>query len=212
MAERHHPGGLRVPRVGADHEPELGREARADVLPAAPAVGGSVNAAVVLLVEAIRIAGGHHELVDALAGLRVGVRRVAVGHAAVSRLPARAAVLGGERADRADRDPHPIRVVGWGTIVWQMSPPAPGDQPGPARVVAEGRHVGPRGAVVVAAEEAGRLDAGVDRAVRRRDVPDGRDLLAIVAVRHALGQVRPRLAEVVGPETAGPYQEEPPPA
>ena len=153
------------------------------------------------------LAGGHHELVDALAGLRVRVRRVEVGtDAAVARLPGRAAVLGRERARPALIATH-IRSasVGWGTIVWQISPPAPGCQPGPA----SGGRAGPstwrpRRAAVVAPEQAGRLDAGVDRAVRRGHVPDRRDLRAVVAVGQALRRVRPGLAEVVAPEHGRP--------
>src|SRR4029077_20154768 len=53
---------------------------------------------------------------------------------------------------------------------------------------------------IVAPEEPGRLNAGEDRAVGRRDVPHGRDLVAVIAVGHALGRVRPGLAEIVRAE------------
>ena len=60
--------------------------------------------------------------------------------------------------------------------------------------------MGPGRAAVVAPEEPGRLDAGVDRAVRRGDVPDRRDLRAVVAVGQTLRGMAPRGPEVVAPE------------
>src|SRR6185295_2629263 len=69
-----------------------------------------------------------------------------------------------------------------------------------AGVVAQAVEMGPRLAAVVAPEQAGRLDAGVDRAVGRGHVPDGRDRRALVAVGHPLRGVGPRRAEVVAPE------------
>src|SRR4029079_19078124 len=100
-----------------------------------------------------------------------------------ARFPARAAVLGRERAYGADRDPHLRGVGGVGND--RVTDEAAGTRR-PARllaagVVAERRDVGPRLAPVLAPEQPGRLDAGIDRPVRRGHVPDRGDLGAVVA-------------------------------
>src|SRR5204862_4569490 len=51
MGERDDPGRRRVARMGPDDEPELGRQSGADVLPAPAGVAGSVDAAMVLLIQ-----------------------------------------------------------------------------------------------------------------------------------------------------------------
>ena len=108
----------------------LGSPAR-DLLPGPAAVERAVLAAVVLLVEPLRVAGGHDQLVDALAGLGGGSGRKS----------ARTPWLRGSQVAPPSRvskvptaeiaDPHPLPgSVGWGTIVWRMRPPAPGCQVG----------------------------------------------------------------------------------
>ena len=108
--ERDHPGRGRVARVGDHREAEVRREAARDLRPRRAAVVGAVDAAVVLLVERLGLAGRRHELVDALAELRRRPGDEVGADAAVPRLPRRPAVARLERPDGRDPDPHPPRV------------------------------------------------------------------------------------------------------
>ena len=189
-----------IARVGDHREAELAREARGDVLPGQPTVGRAVLAAVVLLVEPLGLARGHDQLVDALAGDRVGIRHEVGPDAAVARLPARAAVAGLERADRRDRHPHPVSVG-------RVRDDRVEDEPAGARLpgraggmVREALDVGPGAPAVVAPEQAGRADPRVDRAVGGGHVPDRADLRAGVAVGQAIARLGPGRAEVVTAE------------
>ena len=146
----------------------------------AAAVVGAVDAAVVLLVERVRLAGRHGELVDALPGDRdTGLGYELGADADVARLPRRAAVARLEHADRGDPDPGPRRVGRVGDDRVQ-------DQAAGARAArsagvgwfGQALDVRPGRAAVVAPEQPGRLDAGEQRAVRgRREAPDRRDRL-----------------------------------
>ena len=166
----------------------------------------------VLLVQPLGATGRHDQLVDALAGDRVGVGQEVGTDAAVARLPGRAAVLGGEGPDRRDGDPHLRRVAGVGDDRVQAEAAGAG-LPGPARgVLGQAGHVPPGQAAVLAPEEAGRGDAGVERVAARRHVPDGLDGRSGLAVGQALArvvQVAPRSSLR---QTAGPYHSLPPPA
>ena len=72
------------------------------------------------------------------------------------------------------------------------------------RVVAQARDVAPGRPAVGAAEQARRLDAGVDRPVGPgRQAPHGRDGLAVLAVRQADRRVGPGLAQVLAAEDRG---------
>src|SRR4029079_11612225 len=141
--EGDHPAGVRITRMGAEDEPELGAQALADVLPGPGAVGRSVDPAVVLLVEAVRLARRHHELVDALARFGVGVRRVAVDDAAIPRLPRGPAVFGRKRPDRTDRDPHLLGVGGAGDDRVADQAARSGLPARPARMLAQALHMPP---------------------------------------------------------------------
>ena len=162
------------------------------------AVVGPVDAAVVLLVERLGLARGRDELVDALAELRGRAGHEVGPDAAVARLPRRSAVAGLEGPDGGDADPHPLRVGGVGHDRVEDEAAVAGLPRRPRRVLGQAGHVRPGRAVVVAPEEPGRLDAGEDRAVGSRHVPDGGDRRPVVAVGQAGRRVRPGLAEVVG--------------
>ena len=62
QAERDDPAGIGVARVGDHGEPEVGRQALADLLPGLRAVVGAIDPIVVPLVERVGLAGGHREL------------------------------------------------------------------------------------------------------------------------------------------------------
>ena len=190
--------------MGDHREAELAGQSRGQVVPRPAAVVRAVLAAVVLLVEPLGRPGGHHQLVDALAGLRRRAGHEVGPDALVARLPGRPAVGRLERPDGRDRDPHPIRVGRVGTIEWRISPPAPGCPGRSAGVVRQALDVGPGPAAVIAPEQAGDPDAGVDRAVGRGDVPDGGDLRAVLAIGQPVARLRPRLAQVVAPEDGRP--------
>ena len=118
---------------------------------------------------------------------RTPLLRVAQRLAAVGRL---------ERAHGGCGDPHPV-VVGWVSDDRVEAQPAVARLPvGPRRVLAQPGHVAPGLAAVVAPEQPGRLDAGVERPVRRVQLPDGGDLGLVVAVGQAGARLRPRLAVV----------------
>src|SRR5207244_12321908 len=78
---------LGLARVDRRREAELGRQPRGDLLPARAAVVAAVDAAVVLLVQPLRPAGRHLQVVDALAGLGILLGRGVGPHAAVLRRP-----------------------------------------------------------------------------------------------------------------------------
>src|SRR5204863_2449373 len=84
--------------------------------PLPAAVGRPVHAAMVLLVEVLAAIGGHDELVDALAEVRVllAFRHESGANTLVPRRPAPPAVGAFERADGADAHPHPIGIVAGG--------------------------------------------------------------------------------------------------
>ena len=183
--------------MGGHGKAELGREPSRDLLPLLAAVGRPVDAAVVLLVEVLAPVGRHHQLVHALPELGVDVRLEARPNARVARLPRRPAVAGLEHADRRDADPHAVRVlpVRDDGVEDQATGARFPCRPGP--MVGQPLDMFPRGATVAAAEQAGGLDAGVDRVVGRGDIPDGRELGAVVAVREPVAGVGPRRAKVV---------------
>ena len=182
-------------------EPEIGRQVAGDLLPGGRPVVRAIDAVVVALVERLRLTGGHRELVDALAGLRIGSRRVEFGaDADVARLPGRAAVAGLEDADGRDPDPRPVRVGRVGDDRVQDQP-AGARLPGrPRRVVGQALDVPPGRAAVLAAEEAGGLDPGEQRAIgRRRERPDVPHRLAVVAVGQPGRGMGPGGAVVIAP-------------
>ena len=174
LAERDDPERVGVARMGHHREPEVGRQVAGDLLPRRRPVVRAIDAAVVALVERLRLAGGHRELVDALAGLREAVLRVELGaDADVARLPRLAAVARLEDADGRDPDPRPVGVGRVGDDRVQDQP-AGARPPGRSRrVVGQALDMPPGRAAVVAAEEAGRFDAGEQPAIgRRREAPD----------------------------------------
>ena len=118
-------------------------------------------------------------------------------NARVARLPRRAAVPGLEDADGRDADPHAVRVLAMGDDGVQDQAAGARLPFRPGRVVGQPLDVLPGGAAVAAAEQAGGLDARVDRVVGRGDVPDRLELRAVVAVRQALAGVGPGPTEVV---------------
>ncbi len=192
------PDGLRVAGVGTHREAELGWQPLGDLLPLAAAVGRSVDAAVVLLVQVLTAVRGHDELVHALpeVGVLLALRHEPGAHAGIARLPRSAAVLGLEGADRGDADPDPIRVIGRGHDGVEDQAAISGLPLGPARMVREALDVGPRLPAVAALEQAGGLHACIQSVRPRREVPDRRDLLAAVAVAEALAGVGPGPADI----------------
>ena len=135
-------------------------------------------------------------------------------HAATPRSqpPRSATILGGERADRADRDPHPLRVDRMGDD--RVADEATGARL-PARtawVVAQARDVRPGLPAVVAPEEAGGLGARPDRPVGAGDVPDRRDLRTVVAVGQPFRRMGPGRAQVLASEDGRPVPGDPPAA
>src|SRR5439155_15979942 len=119
---------------------------------------------------------------------------------AVARLPRDAAVDGLERPDGRDGDPHPVAVRGVRDDRVEDEAAGARRPRRPGRMVRQALDVAPRAAAVLAPEQAGWPDARVQRVVRRRDVPDGRDLRAVVAVRDPLARLGPAGAEVLAPE------------
>ena len=73
--------------VTSGNENSLGQAVVGQLDPVFAAVVGPVDAAVVLLVERVRLAGGHRELVDALPGDRVRIGHEAGPDPDVARLP-----------------------------------------------------------------------------------------------------------------------------
>ena len=160
----------------------------------------AVLAAVVLLIEPLRFAGGHDELVDALTGLGCGSGRKS----------ARTPRLRGSQVAPPSRvskvptaeiaDPHPLGIGRVGDDRVEDEAAGAGLPGRAAGMVRQALDVGPRPAAVVAPEEPRGADAGEHRPMGRGDVPDGGDLGAVVAIGEALARLGPALAEVVAPE------------
>src|SRR5579864_7011058 len=79
------------------------------------------------------------------------------------------------------------------------------DEPGPARLPLRLRgmfsqtgDMAPGEAVIIAAEQTGRLDAGVEYARRRRDAPHRLDRLFVRLMGKAFARARPCPAEIGG--------------
>ena len=182
-------------------EAEGGGQAGLDAPPAAPAVVAPVHAAVVLLVQAVRHAGRHRQPVHALAVFRVALalRQVVAADPAVARLPGVAAVRGVEDAGAGDADPELALVRGVRHQRVQDQPAAAGLPVRPRRVVAQPGDVPPARAAIVAAEQPGRLDAGVQRAAGPlRQAPHRADRRLPRGVGEALAGMGPGRAEIGG--------------
>src|SRR3990170_83806 len=151
----------------------------------------------VLLVEVLAAIGGHHELVDALPEFRVGIWGEAGADAAIARLPGEAAVACLERADRGDTDPQPGRVGAVRDDRMEDETTVSRVPLRARRMVGEPGHVLPGRPTVHAPEEARRLDARIDGAMRGCHVPDGGELGTIVIVGEAFARMRPGRARVI---------------
>src|SRR5262249_48671385 len=80
---REDPGRLVAARVRDDREPDVAHVARHGVADAVPALArpvDAIDAAVVLLPEAVGVGGRVRQLVGVLADLRIGVRQVVAAH------------------------------------------------------------------------------------------------------------------------------------
>src|SRR3990170_6323633 len=151
----------------------------------------------VLLVEVLAAIGGHHELVDALPEFRVGIWGEAGADAAIARLPGEAAVACLERADRGDTDPQPGRVGAVRDDRMEDEAAVSRLPLRARRMVGETGHVLPGRPTINAPEEARRLDARIDGAMRGCHVPDGGELGTIVTVGDAFARMGPGRARVI---------------
>ena len=173
-------------------------------LPRVTAVVAAVDASVVLEVEAIRIIGIACDLVHALAELR----RRCVGHerhddAAVARRPGRAAIVAAVHARCRDGNEEPFRIrrVDEDRVQAHASPAR--HPLGPMRMIPQAAHQREGTAAVVAAEQRGRLDAGVEDLglIRgtRRQLPDPSQRRTGVVGERQRGVIllSPRGAEII---------------
>ena len=199
--ERDHVEAVAVVRVRRGGEAEVARQPLGDLDPRAAAVVAAVHAAVVLLVQALVVGRRHHELVHAVADLRVLERPVGA-QAAVARRPRARRRRSSRRCRSPARPPRSGPASsGCGRIAGMPRWPG-GWFAGSFQLVAAGLAVEraeqrPGGAAVAALEDAGRLGAGEHAAVRRRQPGDLRQpQLAVLAVAEALARELPRLAEV----------------
>src|SRR4051794_18742483 len=99
--------------MGRGREAEARRQAVLDALPALAAIVRAVHAAMVLLVEPVRLSRRHDEVVHALAELRIFlvVGQEVGACALVARLPVLSAVGRMEDAGGRDADPDPVLVL-----------------------------------------------------------------------------------------------------
>ena len=193
--DRHHVHGVRLVRVHADGEPEVGREVAADLVPRAAGVVGAHDVPVFLHVEHLRPGGVHRHPVHAVADLGVLVGDAPRTQAPVHRFPGLAVVVGAERARRGDAGVHPPRMPRVQDDRVQAHP-ARARLPGrPGAVGAQPRQLGPVLPAVGGLEQPGVLHPGVDRVrvVRRGlQVPDPGEL----------PRVRRSVVPLVGPGLA----------
>ena len=179
-------------------EAEGRRQPGLDALPAPSAIVAAVHATMVLLVEPLRPAGGHHHAVHALAGLGIALvlRQIVAARAPVACLPGDAAVAGVEHAGGRDPDPKLPRVGG-------MRHERVENEAAPARLPlrtrgmpAQAGEVGPVTAAGLAPEQAGRLDPGMNQLALRLDAPCSANRGIAFRVDEPRARVRPGRAEI----------------
>ena len=206
--ERDHVEGVPVVRVRGGGEAELGRQALGD-LRSTSARRRRCGACRQWFCWYMRLVVDrrHHELVDAVADLGILERPVGA-QALVARRPRGAVVRRLEDAEALDDGPEAGRrrpgaggspagrdgPGGWFAGSFQSSRPG-----WPSSVLSSDQVR----AAVAALEDAGRLGAGEQAPVRRRQARDLRQLQLAVAVGEALARQLPRLAEVVAAPDAG---------
>ena len=145
--------------MGDQREAEVARQpVRAEVSPGEAAVGGAVHPAMVLLVERLGLAGGHRELVNALARDGIPIRVEVRPHTGVARLPGRAAVARLEYAHGRDADPRPGRVRGMRDDRVEDQAAGAGLPRRAGLMLCEAADVLPGRATIRAPEQPGRLD------------------------------------------------------
>src|SRR3954464_5728460 len=145
---------------------EGGGQPSLDARPAQSAILAAVHAAVVLLVEAVWHAGRERQPVHALAVFRVALalRQEVAADTAVAGLPGLTAIRGMEDTSAGDPDPE-LPCVRWVRQQRVQDQPAAARLPmRPRGVIAQPGDMMPDGAAILAAEQSGRLDPGVERA------------------------------------------------
>src|SRR5581483_5602604 len=190
---------LGVVRMDGGGEAEVARQSLRDLRPRLSRVVGAVHADMVLLVHPLRVRGAD-ELVDAEADVFVVARPVAP-QPLVARRPRGAAVVRLERADTLDDREEVVRVVRVGDEAGDAEVAGRlvrGIVPVLAAVLAgERREKRPRRAVVLALEDAGRLDADEETVAGARERRDLVDLPAVVVgIAQSLARHLPRRAAV----------------
>ena len=107
--QRNGPDRIGIARMHADRKAEGGGQPFGNIIPGSPAVGGTPDAVVVLLVQDVTVTGGPHHVVHTMPGLPVARRGGVVVMPAilgvrqpVAPLPGCATVLGCERPPAAE--------------------------------------------------------------------------------------------------------------
>src|SRR6266508_1568280 len=175
-------------------------------------VGGLKQAPVKLQVQSVRVGRVEHHFVDAAADLGVGLASWHLGQALVADLPAFAAVVGAEHANRRHRHPHAARIV-WVDQNGMQAQPATTRRPaGPGWVLRQPRHLFPGPAAIAAHEQAGLFDAGVEcvglGVMPRDELPDMLECEAtVLLVARATLHLGPIRAEIVADSHGGTIDE-----
>ena len=176
--------GVGLVRVQGDGKAEFGGQFVLDVDPVVAGVQRFVDAAVVLLIEHIRLARVLDEAVNALPELGIFIRQEVGARVLVGEHPALAAVVAAHAAHRGDADPHPVPVGGIGHNRMQAQPAGPRIPLAARGVIRQAGIDAPVLAAVGADPQAGRVNTSVDRpgliGTPRLDRPDVDELFAAI--------------------------------
>ena len=106
-----HVDGLRLVRVYVDHEPEVGGQVSADLVPRVAGVVAAHDVPVLLHKEHVRARAVHGDVVNAVADLGIRVGDVLRMQSLVDGPPGLAAVVGAEGARGRDGDVDPLGIA-----------------------------------------------------------------------------------------------------
>ena len=183
---------------------------RTDVLPAFGGTIKTIDAAVILLIEAVGQRGVHSHAVRVVTVFGIGIGQKVRSHTAIERLPIGAAIVGFEHASTrhadvdvlgiARIDQHRVQLGAVGRCVLVAAAPCLA-----LWVIVEPIDAAPRGAAVFGAEESlrrgsGIPDAGCGRMPRRQPERMVHDTPATFAKRGWLLRLMPGATSVGGSE------------
>src|SRR5208337_205609 len=171
--------GLRLMGVDVDHEPEVGGQIPADLVPRVASVVAAHHVPVLLHEQHARARRVHRDVVNAVPDLSSRFGDVFRMQAAVDGSPGLATVVGAECARRRNGDEDPVRVAGIQDDAMQAHSTGTGLPFGACLVAAQSGEFMPGQPAVGRTEQGGIFDSRIDRVgigERRLKMPDPLEL------------------------------------